>query len=120
MGKIIFSCMLFSIGVFAGNITIDDKQQVQQKCLQCHNQEQIPNALIYRRYLKKYSTDEAMGIAIMKYLKNPKQENSIMPHPFFSKFPMKEVSVLNDESLKKNIQAFLHIFDLKKNLVLPE
>ncbi len=105
---------------FAGDITIDDKQQLQQKCLQCHNQEQIPNELIYRRYLMTYSTQEAMKTAIMKYLKNPKQENSIMPHPFFSKFPMKEASDLDDENLKKNIQTFLNIFDLKKKLVLPE
>lgn len=120
MGKIIFLSIMFSIGVVAGNISIDDKQQVQQKCLQCHNQEQIPNALIYRRYLKKYSTSEAMKTAILKYLKNPKQENSIMPHPFFSKFSMKEVSDLDDEDLKKNIQTFLDTFDLKKKLVLPE
>jgi len=112
--------MIFSIGAVAGNITIDDKQQVQQKCLQCHNQEQIPNALIYRRYLKKYSTQEAMKTVILKYLKDPKQENSIMPHPFFSKFPMKEVSDLDDEDLKKNIQTFLDTFDLKKKLFLPE
>ena len=112
--------MVFSIGVYAGNITIDEKQQVEQKCLQCHNQEQIPNALIYRRYLMTYSTQEAMKTAILKYLKNPKQENSIMPHPFFSKFPMKAVSDLDDEDLEKNIQTFLNIFDLKKNLRIAE
>jgi len=111
---------MFSLDAFAGTITIKDKQQVQQNCLQCHNQEQIPNALIYRRYLMKYSTKEAMQTAILKYLKNPKQENSIMPHPFFSKFSMKEESDLNDESLKKNIQTFLNTFDLKKKLVLPK
>jgi len=112
--------MLFSVAVFAGDITTDDKQQVQQKCLKCHSQEQIPNGLIYRRYLKKYSTQEAMKKVILKYLKDPKQENSIMPHPFFSKFPMKEASDLDDEALKKNIQIFLDTFDLKKKLVLPE
>jgi len=120
MGKIIFVCILFSIGAFAANITIDEKQQVQQKCLQCHHEEQIPNGLIYRRYLMKYSTGEAMKIAILKYLKDPKQENSIMPHPFFSKFAMKEVSELDDESLKKYIQTFLDTFDMKKKMVLPK
>ena len=120
MGKIIFVCMMFPIGVVAGNITIDEKQQVEQKCLQCHHQEQIPNRLIYRRYLKKYSTQEAMKKVILKYLKDPKQENSIMPHPFFSKFPMKEASDLDDEALKKNIQTYLDTFDLKKKMVLPE
>ena len=111
---------MFSIGVVAANISIEDKQQVQEKCLQCHNQEQIPNALIYRRYLKKYSTQEAMRTVILKYLKDPKQENSIMPHPFFSKFSMKETSDMNYEDLKKNIQTFLDTFDMKKKLVLPE
>ena len=120
MGKIIFVCIMFSVGVVAGNITIEDKQQVQQQCLQCHHQEQIPNDLIYRRYLMKYSTQEAMKTVILKYLKNPKQENSIMPRPFFSKFSMKEASDLNDENLQKNIQTFLNTFDLNKNLVLPE
>lgn len=120
MGKIIFIAMLFSLGAVAGNIRIDDKQQVQQNCLQCHNQEQIPNALIYRRYLKRYSTEKAMGAAILKYLKDPKQENSIMPHPFFLKFSMKEVSSLDDEGLKKNIQIFLDTFDMKKKLILPK
>lgn len=120
MGKIIFVCIIMSIGISAGTITIDEKQQLEQKCLQCHTQEQIPNGLIYRRYLKIYSTDKAMEKAIMKYLKNPKQENSIMPHPFFSKFPMKEASDLDDKDLKKNIQTFLDTFDLKKKLVLPD
>lgn len=46
MGKIIFVCMVFSIGVVAGNITIEDKQQLQQKCIQCPYREQIPNELI--------------------------------------------------------------------------
>ena len=120
MEKVIFVWLMFSLGVFAANISIDDKQQVQQKCLQCHNQEQIPNALIYRRYLMKYSTQEAMKTAILKYLKDPTQENSIMPHPFFSKFPMKEASDLDEVDLKKNIQTFLDTFDLKKNLVLTQ
>lgn len=111
---------MLSLVVFAGDITIEEKQEVQQKCLECHSQEQIPNGLIYRRYLKKYSTQAAMKKAILKYLKYPKQENSIMPHPFFSKFPMKEVTDLNDEALKKNVQTFLDTFDLKKKLFLPE
>ena len=119
MGKIIFLCIVFSVTLYAGSITMDVKQEVYQKCLQCHGHEQIPNKLIYRRYLKKYSTQEAMGKAIFKYLKDPKQEKSIMPHPFFSKFPMKEASVLDDEDMKKNIQTFLDTFDLKKKLVLP-
>ncbi|MDQ7046729.1 MAG: hypothetical protein Q9M39_03590 [Sulfurovum sp.] len=120
MGKIIFVSILFSVSVFAVNISIDDKQQLQKNCLQCHHNEQIPNGLIYRRYLMKYSTEEAIKTAILKYLKDPKKENSIMPHPFFSKFSMKKVLALDDESLRKNIQTFLDTFDIKKKLRLSE
>lgn len=119
MGKIIFLFMIFSISILAENMTIEEKHQLQKNCLECHHLEQIPNELIYRRYLMTYSTKEAMQEAIIKYMKHPKQENSIMPPPFFSKFTMKQASELNDETLKKNIQRFLDTFDLKKKLVPP-
>ena len=106
------------VGLYAEESSAE-KQQLQETCLQCHIQDQIPNALIYRRYLMTYSTQEAMKKAIMKYLKNPQKENSIMPPPFFSKFPMKEALDLDDESLEKNIRAFLDNFDVKKKLILP-
>ncbi|WP_309499322.1 hypothetical protein [Sulfurovum sp.] len=95
-------------------------QQLQEACLKCHIQEQIPDELIYKRYLMKYSTTKSMEKAIENYLKNPKKENSIMPPPFFLKFPMKEALVLDDENLEKNIRAFLDMFDVKKKLVLPQ
>lgn len=110
---------MFYIGVYAGETSLE-KQELQDKCLQCHMQDQIPNALIYRRYLMTYSTKEAMTKAIMKYLKDPQKENSIMPPPFFSKFPMKEALKLDDESLEKNVRAFLDTFDVKKKLILPQ
>ncbi len=118
MGKIIFLCIIFNVGVYAGE-SLSAKQQLQNNCLQCHTQEQIPSELIYRRYLMTYSTQEEMQNAIFNYLKDPKKENSIMPPPFFFKFPMKETLDLNDESLEKNIGAFLDTFDVKKKLVLP-
>jgi len=119
MGKIIFLCIVLYVGLYAGESS-DAKQQLQKTCLQCHLQEQIPNDLIYRRYLVKYSTKEAMKKSIIKYLKNPHKENSIMPPPFFLKFPKKERSNLDEKTLEENIRAFLNTFDVKKKLVLPE
>ncbi len=107
------------VGLYAEEFS-SAKQQLQSQCLQCHTQDQIPNELIYRRYLMKYSTQEAMKKAILKYLKDPQKENSIMPPPFFSKFPMKEALELDDENLEKSIRAFLDAFDLKNKLVLPQ
>lgn len=118
MGKIIFFCTLLCVGLYAEE-SLDAQQQLQIKCLNCHTQDQIPNTLIYRRYLMKYSTKEAVSKAILKYLKDPQKENSIMPLPFFSKFPMKEALDLDDATLEKNIAAFLEMYDIKKKLVLP-
>lgn len=120
MGKIIFICTVFFISIYANDLKVEDTQRVEKACLYCHQQNQIPNALIYRRYLVKYSTKEAITTAIMTYIKNPKKEYSIMPQPFFSKFPMKEVSKYEDKVLKQDIERFLEIFDVKKKLVLPK
>ncbi|PHS41042.1 MAG: hypothetical protein COB07_03355 [Sulfurovum sp.] len=119
MEKIIFFCTLLLVSLYAEE-SLSAKQQLQNNCLNCHTEDQIPNDLIFRRYLMKYSTEEAMSKAILKYLKDPQQKNSIMPHPFFSKFPMKEALNLNDATLKKNIHTFLETFAVKKKLVLPQ
>ena len=119
MGKIIFFCSVLYAGLYAGESS-SSTQQLQNNCLLCHTQDQIPNTLIYRRYLMKYSTKETMYNAILKYLKDPQKENSIMPPPFFSKFPMKETQDLDDATLEKNIRTFIEMFDVKKKLVLPQ
>lgn len=97
-----------------------EKEQFQNICLKCHSQNQIPNELIYRRYLMKYSTNKAMRVAIAKYLRNPKDQNSIMPPPFFLKFSRKEAMTLDNAILMQNIQSFLDTYDVKKKLVLPQ
>ena len=92
------------------------RADTQTSCLACHQENQIPSELIYKRYLMQYSTDEKMQKVMYAYLKNPQKERSIMPSVFFSKFPMKEASALNDRELKKEISAYLKHFNLKKKL----
>jgi len=118
MGKIIFLCLLFYVELHASE-TLSEKEALQINCLQCHIKNQIPNALIYKRYLVKYSTKDAMTQAILKYFENPRKENSVMPPPFFSKFPMKSALDLDDARLEQNIRTFLDTFDMKKKLILP-
>ena len=96
------------------------KLQFTNTCLSCHQQQQIPSSLIYKRYLMKYSTDKRMEEAIFIYMKDPKKENSIMPAPFFLKFPMKEKIDLDDDTLRKHIKSYLELFDIKKKLMLEE
>lgn len=120
MGKIIFFFALLCIVGHAQDVNVEDKQQLQKECLLCHVEQQIPSALTYRRYLMKYSTSERMEKAIFSYIKNPDKKDSIMPSQFFLKFPMKEVSILDDATLQKMIKRYLNSFDIKKKLVLPQ
>ncbi len=93
---------------------------VETQCISCHQSQQIPSGLMYKRYLMKYSNEIRIAEAIYKYLKNPNKHDSIMPKPFFSKFPMKEKLVWDDEVLKAHIEEFIHLYDVKKRLRLKE
>jgi hypothetical protein len=69
---------------------------MKNSCLACHEKNQIPDEIIYKRYLLKYSTDKNIKNAIISYLKKPNQKNSVMPSIFFSKFPMKKKMDVNE------------------------
>jgi len=120
MGKIIFFFALLCILVNAQDVSVKEQQQLQKECLACHAKQQIPNAMIYRRYLMKYSTFERMQKKIFAYIKSPDQKHSIMPPQFFVKFPMKEASPLDDDTLEKMVMHYLNTFDVKKKLLLPD
>ena len=104
--------LLINISIFA------QVNSLEKNCLDCHNRQQIPNNLIYKRYLLKYSTEKNMQKKIFNYLKNPQITTSIMPSQFFLKFPMKDASSLEREQLNMDIKAFLKMFNLKKKLRL--
>ena len=103
---------MMSVGLFAQTASL------KKACLACHKAQQIPNNLIYRRYLLKYSTESDMQKEIFNYLKNPQKATSIMPSQFFLKFPMKDATILKDKQLNIEIKAFLKMFDIKKKLRL--
>jgi len=93
---------------------------VEQNCLACHQSNQIPDRLIYKRYLMKYSTSNRIEEAILHYLKNPDQHSSIMPPQFFLKFPMKKVLNIQNIDLAQHIRAYMQRFDIKKNMILEK
>ena len=114
MEKIILFMLILTLNISATNT------ELKKNCLSCHKTQQIPTKLIYKRYLLKYSTKKAMKKAILYYIKNPTKENSIMPKPFFFKFPMKFKNILSSKKLDKNINLFLDEFDVRHRLVLQE
>ena len=117
MGKIVIILIILTISMFGES---ENRDSLEKNCLSCHQKQQIPSVLIYRRYLMKYSTNAQMEEAIFRYLKNPKKENSIMPPPFFLKFPMRKKIDLDDVTLKHNIRAYLKKFDVKQYLIIDK
>ena len=118
MGKLIILLILMLSELTAMNI--DDVNTLEKECLSCHKTQQIPDDLIYRRYLMVYSTSSRMEKAIFSYIKNPDKKNSVMHHPFFFKFPMKETLELEDAILIKMIKEYLITFDVKKKFITSE
>jgi hypothetical protein len=110
MGKIIIFLSLSVSSIFALNL--------EQACLGCHYQQQIPSEMIYKRYLMRYSTHSAIKKAMVKYLSVPQKSDSIMPLQFFLKFPMKAPTHLNARELEESIEAYLKHFDVQKRLRL--
>ena len=109
----IFVCLAF----FA---QAEEQHTLQQSCLNCHHIQQIPDNLISKRYLMQYSTKMRIEEAMFRYLNDPKKEHSIMPAPFFLKFPMKEKTDLDEVTLKKMIRAYVEKFDIQKRLILEK
>ena len=105
-----FLWLLLSTMVFSD--TLD------QKCLSCHQKQQIPTELIYKRYLTKYSTNERISRAIYRYLQNPTKKSSIMPLQFFLKFPMKKPLQMTPDELHEMVKKFVQRFDLRQKLRL--
>ena len=96
----------------------EEQNALQQRCLNCHHTQQIPDNLVSKRYLMQYSTKARIEEAMFRYLEDPQKERSIMPAPFFLKFPMKEKTDLDEVTLKKMIQIYVEKFDIQKRLIL--
>ncbi len=119
MVKIVLISTLLCLSTHASTLDTKHNISLNESCLSCHKEQQIPNQLIYRRYLMKYSTNTQIREAILRYLKNPQIKYTIMPSQFFLKFPMKKAINIEDKKLKILVNKYLDKFDVKKMLVLP-
>jgi len=112
--------ILFFTLLFSTIISAEEPNEILQKnCMACHVKQKIPSELIYRRYLRKYSTHKAIKETLLSYLRNPSKKTSIMPKQFFLKFPEKKGLDLNETALSESIDAYLDYFDVRKKLILP-
>ena len=119
MERVILIFTIFMIFAFSSEKEVEN-HTLEVHCLFCHKKQEIPDKLIYSRYLMQYSTDSRMQKAIFKYLKNPQEADSIMPLAFFSKFYLQEPTTLKDKVLREYIDMYLKKYNLKKKLVLEK
>ena len=96
----------------------EDTTALETACLACHRTQQIPSEMIYRRYLMRYSSKETIKKKITAYLKHPSTDTSIMPTPFFRKFPLKKATTLNDTKLERLIEAYIAHYDVDGKIVI--
>ena len=91
---------------------------LEEGCLSCHKAQQIPSEMIYRRYLMHYASKETIKKKIAAYLKHPSTDTSIMPAPFFRKFPLKKATTLDDKRLERLIEAYIAHYDVDGKIVI--
>jgi len=91
---------------------------LEKACLSCHQAQQIPSEMIYRRYLMRYASKETIKKKIAAYLKHPSIDTSIMPAPFFRKFPLKKATTLDDKRLERLVEAYIAHYDVDGKIVI--
>ncbi|MEA3315165.1 MAG: hypothetical protein U9Q30_04860 [Campylobacterota bacterium] len=87
----------------------------EKNCKNCHFQSHQLNVFM-ARYTLEYSSKRKIKQAIFEYLKNPKEENSIMPRGFLNRFGVKKETSLTDYELQRSIDKYYDIYNLKKRI----
>lgn len=100
-------------------VSMPASQSFEEACLKCHQDQELPDQMIYKRYLLKYSSPKRIAEAMVDYLKNPTDKKTIMPPQFINIFGLKEASMLSDTELNRHVDTFIDRYDLKKKLTLP-
>jgi len=118
--KFIDYILLLMVAIMDVSYSSDSRslKLVEDKCLSCHQAQSIPSEMIYRRYLLKYSSKDLIREKIYRYFLSPTTQESIMPSQFFSKFPLKEPTKMNEKELRDLIDRYIDYFDVSHKLYI--
>ena len=72
--------------------------------------------MIYKRYLIKYSSHNAIKAAMIKMCKNPTIKQSVIPRAFLKRVGLKKPCNLTDKELSDALDEFINYYDVKKNI----
>jgi hypothetical protein len=106
--------------IFFMLFSLNGSESFKNVCLKCHIEKNVPNDIIYKRYLLRYSSKIKMREAMISFLKKPTVEKTIMPIRFVAIFGLKDAMILSDEELTKYIDELIENYDVKKKLTLPK
>ncbi len=81
-------------------------QIYRQNCLQCHQKLSFNLKQVYFDYLLKYSSEKAVKLALIDYLKSPNKDTSVMSKEYIRRFGVKKPTSLTDEELEKAIDYY--------------
>lgn len=107
MVRSLFLILLFSVFLFGNQKNIYEKN-----CLGCHNKIPVTIDKYFYRYLLEYSSETDVKEAMFVFLKNPKQEDSLMSESLIKRFGLKRKTKLNDEDLKKALDIYWEEYKL--------
>lgn len=78
----------------------------EQNCLPCHKALSTGINKIFFRYLLKYSSEEPIKSALIKFLKHPSLSTSAMSEDQIRRFGIKSKTHLNDKEIKEAIDIY--------------
>lgn len=98
MGKLILI-----ITIFLGSIFAD---VYENNCVKCHDKLPVSIDKYFYRYLLKYSSEKSVKKAMIDYLKDPNDDDTIMPDAFIKRFGIKQKTKLKDKELIEAIDIY--------------
>jgi len=114
--KSIFILLLFSFFVKASSDNLQNEKIYTENCLVCHKQLSFNLKSIYFSYLLKYSSEDAVKLALIDYLKEPNKDTSVMPKDYIKSFGIKKKTLLNDKELNEAIDYYWNKYNVFNKL----
>ncbi len=111
MGRVsIFLLLVQCLGSLNAKENLHTQSQAaliyHQNCLQCHQKLSFNLKQVYFDYLLKYSSEKAVKLALIDYLKAPNKDTSVMPKEYIRRFGVKKPTSLTDQELEKAIDYY--------------
>ena len=88
----------------------------EKNCIFCHRY--LPSSLerMFMTYLKAYSGEYTFKASLKAFLKEPREETSMMSDLFIDRFSVKDKSKLSDAELKEAIDIYWDLYNVRNKL----